>query len=287
MSGPARPVTAVLADAAARLAAAGVASPRVDAELLLAHSLDVPRSRLRTLDTVPLADETAFNRAVERRARREPLQHIVGHAPFRHLELAVGPGVFVPRPETELLVDEVLAALGALDNPVAVDLCAGSGAIALSIAQELPGSRVYAVEKDDTALTWLRRNAEGTTVTTVEADVTDPALLANLRNTVDAVVSNPPYVPVGTPVAAEVHADPTLAVFAGDGGMAVIAAVVARAGDLLKGGGALVIEHDDTQGEAVPALLARDGRWRDVVGHRDLTGRPRYVYARRRELARD
>ena len=287
MSGPTTPVTAALAEATARLQAAGVASPRVDAELLLAHCIGAPRSRLRTLDCLAAADEAVFGDLVARRAAREPLQHIVGHAPFRHLEVAVGPGVFVPRPETELLVDAVLDGLRATAEPVVVDLCAGSGAIALSIAQELPGSRVYAVEKDDTALTWLRRNAEGTTVTTVAADVTDPALLANLRGSVDAAVSNPPYVPAGTAVEPEVHADPAVAVFAAADGMAVIVAVVARAAELLKAGGLLVIEHDDTQGEAVPALLDGDGHWREVADRDDLTGRPRYVLARRREIDSD
>lgn len=272
----------LLADAARRLAAAGVDSPRVDAELLLAHCLRVPRSRLLLVDGVAPEAEKAFRALLARRERREPLQHLVGHAPFRHLELAVGPGVFVPRPETELLVDAVLPTLRATDTPVAVDLCSGSGALALAIADEVPGARVYAVERSPEALVWLRRNAQGTAAEIVAADVTDPALLSGLRGRADVVVCNPPYVPSGTAVAAEVRADPQEAVFAGSDGLVLMPAITARAADLLRPGGVVAIEHDDTHGAALPALLDADGRWTEVVGHLDLTGRPRYVTAVRR-----
>jgi release factor glutamine methyltransferase len=183
--------------------------------------------------------------------------------------------VFIPRPETELLVDAVLPAL----TPAAtvVDLCAGSGALALSIAHEVPGARVYAVECSPAALPWLLRNAAATSVTVVAGDVSDPSLLGELAGQVDAVVSNPPYVPAGTPVEPEVRADPADAVFAGADGLAVIPAVIARAAALLRPGGVFAIEHDETHAEAVPALLA-DG-WRDVADHRDLAGRPRYTTA--------
>ena len=269
----------LLDGATRRLSAAGVGSPRVDAELLLAHCLGVERSSLPTLDDVDPGAARAFGDAVTRRAAREPLQHIVGRAAFRYLDLAVGPGAFVPRPETELLVDAIRPGLGLGIGgaPIVVDLCAGTGALALAIAQEVPGARVYAVERSAAALAWLRRNTAGTDVTVVEGDVTDDDLLPDLRGRVDAVVSNPPYVPAGTPVEPEVRADPDEAVFAGDDGLGVIPDVIARAEALLRPGGVLAIEHDDTHGEAVPALLGVG--WRDVADHRDLGGRPRYATA--------
>jgi len=270
---------ALLDDATRRLSAAGVGSPRVDAELLLAHCLGVERSRLAVTDDVDPVTAQAFADAVDRRADREPLQHILGRAAFRYLDLAVGPGAFVPRPETELLVDAIRPGLGLGlgEAPIVVDLCAGTGALALAIAQEVPAARVYAVERSDAALAWLRRNTAGTDVTVVPGDVADDGLLPDLRGRVDAVVSNPPYVPAGTPVEPEVRADPDEAVFAGDDGLSVIPNVIARAQALLRPGGVLAVEHDDTHGEAVPALLG-DG-WRDVADHRDLAGRPRYATA--------
>jgi release factor glutamine methyltransferase len=274
-------INELVRDAADRLAAAGVASPRVDAELLLASVLSVPRGRLAALDEVAGAAATAFAEHVARRAAREPLQHITGHAPFRRLVLAVGDGVFVPRPETELLVDAVLPHLRRLHAPVAVDLCAGSGALALALADELPGAAVTAAERADPALDWLRRNAVGTEVWVVAGDVSAPGLLAELHGRVDAVVSNPPYVPVATAVEPEVRADPADAVFAGADGMAVIPHVLARAADLLKPGGVLAVEHDETQVEPVAALL-HAGPWTSIAAHRDLAGRPRFATAVRR-----
>ena len=274
-------VRSLLSEATARLRAAGVESPRVDAELLLAALLDVPRNRLRTLDDVPAPVAAAFGEHVARRAAREPLQHITGVAPFRHLVLAVGPGVFIPRPETELLVDAVLPHLRSLGAPVVVDLCAGSGALALSIAAELPGSQVLAVEASEDALAWLRRNAAGTNVEVVAADVRDPEALRAWHGCVDAVVCNPPYVPGTAEVGTEVRADPPGAVFAGADGLELMSTVSSLAADLLRPGGILAVEHDDTHGSAVPALLARDGRWTDVVDHEDLAGRARYATGRR------
>jgi release factor glutamine methyltransferase len=271
----------LLTAAAARLRAAGVASSRVDAELLLAHCLGVDRSRLPLVDAVPAAAETRFAAALARRVRREPLQHILGRAPFRHVELAVGPGVFIPRPETELLVDAVLPTLRATGAPVAVDLCAGSGALALAVADEVPGSRGYAVERSAAALHWLRRNTAGTGVEVVAADVRDPALLTGLRSTADAVLCNPPYVPAAVPVEPEVRADPAEAVFAGADGLELMPAVLARAAELLRPGGVVAIEHDDTHGESLPRLLAVHGAWRDIIAHRDLAGLARYVTAMR------
>lgn len=273
---------ALLAEATARLHAAGVASARVDAELLLAYCAGVPRSRLITLDEVPPDTKNRFAALIERRVRREPLQHLTGTAPFRHLELAVGPGVFVPRPETELLVDAVLPLIAGRAAPLVVDLCSGSGALALAVADELPGSRVVAVERSECALSWLRRNAAGTRIEVLAADVTSPALLLGERGGVDAVLSNPPYVPAATPVEPEVHADPAEAVFAGADGLGLIPTVIQRAAELLRPGGVLALEHDDTHADAVPALLHAGGCWDDVREHADLSGRPRFVTARHR-----
>ncbi|MDQ6849466.1 MAG: peptide chain release factor N(5)-glutamine methyltransferase [Actinomycetota bacterium] len=271
----------LLRDATAQLAGAGVASPRVDAELLLAHVLSVERARL-VLNHDPDAKSRAeYAELVRRRANREPLQHIVGLAPFRHLLLAVGPGVFVPRPETELLVDAVLPILRDLDRPVVVDLCAGSGALALAIANEVPAARVHAVERSPAALEWLRRNAATSDITVVDADVKDPALLRDLRGAVDVVVSNPPYVPSATQVEPEVHADPDEAVFAGADGLALMPAVIERAGELLRPGGMSAVEHDDTHAHAVLELLRADARWDKITDHADLSGRARFATARR------
>lgn len=277
----AQPVRLLLAEATAQLAAAGIDSARVDAELLLAELLDVPRSRLFTLTEMPAPIAAEFRRQVARRAEREPLQHITGHAPFRHLMLDVGPGVFVPRPETELLVDAVLPELAGRDRPLVVDLCAGSGALALAIASELPGAEVVAVERSHDAMPYLRRNAEDCGVHVVHGDVREPDLLDYWTAQADAVVSNPPYVPTSTIVAPEVRADPDEAVFAGPGGLELMPHVIARAAELLRDGGVFAVEHDDTQGETVPGLIWLDGRFTDVVDHLDLSGRPRFTTARR------
>ncbi len=276
---------AALGAATARLSAAGVASPRVDAELLLAFVLNVERSRLPLFDALTGEDEQGFLELVAARAQRVPLQHLVGAAPFRHALLRVGAGVFVPRPETELLVDAALPALRAQDHPVVVDLCAGSGALAVAVAQEVPQARVFAVECDRDALPWLRANAEPAGVEVVVGDVRDPAPLPALRGTVDVVLSNPPYVPTGTAVEPEVRADPSAAVFAGADGLDVIPSVIRCAAELLRPRGLVVVEHDDTHAAAVPALFAGEGCWEDVSDHLDLSGRPRYTLARRSDAA--
>jgi release factor glutamine methyltransferase len=281
-------VRELLATAVADLTAAGVGSPRVDAELLLADVLGVSRPLLALAPSVSDGDADVFRALVARRVGRQPLQHILGVAPFRFLELEVGPGVFVPRPETELLVDAVLPDLltrSATTRPVVVDLCAGSGAIALSIACELPAADVTAVELDPQALVWLRRNAAnvagltGDEIAIQAGDVRDPGLLRHLHGSVDAVLSNPPYVPDGTPVEPEVAADPAGAVFAGADGLDLIPAVISQAAGLLRFGGQFVVEHDDTHGDLVPGLLRADGRWTDVEVHHDLTGRARFSTA--------
>ncbi|HEU5266530.1 MAG TPA: peptide chain release factor N(5)-glutamine methyltransferase [Jatrophihabitans sp.] len=276
-------VNKLLAAATERLAGAGVPSPRVDAELLLGHVLGVPRARALTAGAPDARQSAAFAAAVDRRATREPLQHIVGTAPFRHIEVAVGPGVFVPRPETELLVDAVLPVLRAATRPLAVDLCSGSGALALAIADEVPTARVVAVERPGAASDWLTRNAAGTRVEPVIADVGDgdllADLLADLHGRVDAVVANPPYVPAALPVAAEVRHDPDVAVFAGADGLALLPVVIARAAELLRPGGVLAVEHADSHAAAVSRLLAETGRFTDIRDHEDLAGRPRYAVA--------
>lgn len=282
------PTGPVVAAAADELARAGVASARVDAEWLAAHVLGVARGRLAVNAGFTARAYATYRDLVAARARRVPLQHLVGTAGFRWLDLAVGPGVFVPRPETELLVDWGLARLrSAGPAPIVVDLCAGSGAIALAVAHEAPHSRTYAVERAPQALRWLRRNASARQaagdpeVTVVAADATDPATLSILDGQVDLVLCNPPYVPDGTPLPPEVaDHDPGDAVFGGPDGLAVIRPVIARAAVLLRPGGWLGVEHDDTHGEAVPALLAAHRRYTGIEDHRDLAGLPRFATAR-------
>jgi release factor glutamine methyltransferase len=260
----------------------------VDAELLLGHVLGLSRAGLITADDVPDESARRFTMLVDQRADRVPLQHLTGRAPFRHLELAVGPGVFVPRPETELLAGWVLAQVEGIAAPVVVDLGAGSGALALSVAHEHRGARVTAVERDPGAIEWTRHNAAARAaagdpaVGVVLGDMTDPHLLADLDGAVDVVVSNPPYVPDGARVPQEVaDHDPPLALWGGPDGLDVVRGLLVTAARLLKPGGALGIEHADQQGAALPALVRASGGWTDVVDHRDLAGRPRYTTARR------
>ncbi|MGC3861871.1 peptide chain release factor N(5)-glutamine methyltransferase [Micromonospora chersina] len=283
-----RPSRAV-ARAARALAAAGVEAPRAEAELLAAYVLEVPRGRLALADGLTPAQRDRLDTLVDRRVAREPLQHLTGVAGFRHLELAVGPGVFVPRPETELLAGWGIEQARRSPAPLVVDLCSGSGAIALAVAQELPSARVVAVERSPSALDWLRRNAAGRAaagdrpIEVVAADVTDPELLADLVGRVDVLLCNPPYVPRSVVVSPEVAGhDPDEAVFGGADGLDVIRPVVGRAAALLRPGGVLGVEHDDTHATAVPALLAADRRYERVEEHRDLVGRPRYATASRR-----
>ena len=269
------------------LSSAGVPAARADAEQLLAAALGVPRTRLAAVETVDADTAVRFAELVTRRSAREPLQHLVGTVSFRYIEVAVGPGVFVPRPETELLVDAVLPVLRASPHPIAVDLCAGSGALALAIADEVPSATVYAVERSPSALHWLRRNCAGSKVQVISADVGDASLLPELTGRVDAVLANPPYVGTGEDVDPEVRHDPADALFAGPDGLAVLPAVVSTARRLLRSGGVSAVEHGDQQGTAITALLSGDDRWRQVVDHRDLAGRPRYLTAERTSFADD
>ena len=269
------------------LSAAGCASPRVDAELIAAHVLGVDRGRL---PLVPLVDPQvidAIGQLVNKRAKRVPLQHLLGWASMGAVTLEVGTGVFVPRPETELLLEWGLGALKDTPSPLVVDLCTGSAALALAFAHERPDATVHGVDVDPSALAWARRNADARVsagdrqVRLHQGDVGDPALLVDLDGRVDLVLCNPPYVPVGTEVPPEVgEYDPFDAVFATADGLRVIRYVVTCAARLLRPGGAFAMEHDDTQGESVPALLAARRILTDIEDHRDLAGRPRFVTAR-------
>ncbi|WP_406829969.1 peptide chain release factor N(5)-glutamine methyltransferase [Pedococcus sp. KACC 23699] len=271
--------------AATRLSEAGVPSPEHDALALAAHVLGRPVGELRTAMVLGASapDPTAYARLVEHRADRVPLQHLTGRAAFRRLELSVGPGVFTPRPETEVVAGLAIEAALAVDaEPVVVDLCTGSGAIALAIADEVPRATVHAVELGEDAHAWAARNVAdtGLDVTLVHGDAT--TAFPELDGTVDVVVSNPPYIPVGmVPVDPEVRDhDPELALYGGsEDGLAIPLAVAARAAVLLRPGGVLVMEHADSQGALLPAALERTGQWVDVRDERDLTGRPRATVA--------
>ena len=282
------PLRLAVLEAERVLAAAGVASPRVDAEILAAHVIGVPRGKLLLHPLVDAEQVEQLIELVKRRAAREPLQHLLGSAPFGPVAVSVGPGVFTPRPETELLLEWGLAAVADSSSPLVVDLCTGSGALALAVAAARPDARVHALEADPGALAWARHNitehevAGGTPVTLHAADVRWSDPLPDLEGAVDLVLCNPPYVPDGTPVPPEVADwDPPGAVFGGPDGLDIIRAVVTAAAGLLRYGGRLAIEHDDTQGESVPELLRRRRVLTDVTEHPDLAGRPRFVTARR------
>lgn len=269
-----------LAAATARLSAAGVESPRADAEQLAAYVLGIPRSRLVLAGWSQGAREQ-FLTLLARRERREPLQHIVGSTGFRHIELLVGPGVFVPRPETESVVEWAIDAIRDVERPLIIDLCTGSGTIALSLAYELPNATVHAVERDPGALAWTRRNVDalGVHVTLHQMDITDnvEAAFPELAGHFDLVISNPPYVAEHETVEPEVgDHDPAIALWAGADGLDLVRAVERAARGLLRPGGVVVVEHSDRQGQTAPAVFVG---WDEVADHRDLAGRDRFVTA--------
>ncbi|MFD3594517.1 peptide chain release factor N(5)-glutamine methyltransferase [Nocardia sp. NPDC058640] len=278
----------LIVEAAERLAEAGVGSPMPDAENLAAHVLDTQRMRLALIPMVEPEIADRYRALIEQRAARIPLQHLTGTAPMGEIDLAVGPGVFVPRPETELLFAWALAYLETLPHdhaPIVVDLCTGSGALALALAHARPDAQVHAVELDPDAIIWARRNADtriaaGDTPITLHADdVTDETLLTPLNGTVDLVVSNPPYIPEAAVLDPEVaDHDPHRALFGGPDGLDVIRAMVPTIARLLRPRGATAIEHDDTNGGGVAALL-RSAGFTDVTEHPDLAGKPRFVVA--------
>jgi release factor glutamine methyltransferase len=278
-----QPAAVQLRAAADALAAAGLPSPRVDAELLLAHLLGIERGRLLLAGPLSSSQQAGYAELIRQRAAGRPLQHLTGVAPFRHLVLAVGPGVFIPRPETELLPE--LAADRLVAAGTVLDLGAGSGAIALAVAQEYPAARVIAVERSETALAWLRRNAAERAaagdrpIEVLAGDFTDPALLSELAGSVDVLLANPPYVPgrIRDQLATEVGHDPAEAVFGGPDGTSLLPSLIATSSRLLRPGGLLVFEHDDTHADRMAGLLS-DG-WQDVRGHQDLAGRPRFTSA--------
>lgn len=271
----------LIAETTQRLAAAGVASPEYDAAELLAHVAGVSRLQLGLV--TPTKEQLArYQELVSRRVDREPLQHLTGVAAFRYRELVVGPGVFVPRPETEVLVGWMLAKLTDVEAPLVVDLCTGSGAIAGAVATERPDSTVHAVELSAAACGWARRNLAGTGAILHEGDI--DGCLPELDGQVDAVISNPPYIPLTAweSVAAEVRDhDPALALWSGDDGLDAIKVVAATAGRLLKPGGWVGCEHADLQGESAPAAFSATGMFTEVRDQVDLANRPRFTTARR------
>jgi len=285
-------VTLLLAEIAVateRLAEAGVESPRNDAEVIAAHVHGVPRAELHLVPDA--AFEPRFWDEIARRAAREPLQYITGLAHFRYLELEVGPGVFVPRPETEVMTGWAISRLREMDvaEPVVADLGTGSGAIALAIAQEVPRARVYAVEADPLAREWAARNialcaayAPHTAgrVNLVPAEFA--CALPELDRAVDAVISNPPYIPVGAEVPPEVgDYDPAGALWGGGpDGLAAVRVIEEAAHRLLRPGGLAAVEHGAPQGPAVYWIFAEERGWRDTRNHKDLAGRDRFVTAR-------
>ena len=245
--------------AANTLREAGVDSPEVDARLLAAHVLGVAPLQLMFAD-VPADFGERYTELVDRRAAREPLQYIIGTAPFYGVDLAVGPGVFIPRPETEVLAEwAVHKLIDAPSAPTVVDLGSGTGALAIAVARARPDVTVYAVERSEAARVYLQRNVDtlAPQVNVVAGDMTDPELLSEIR--ADVVVSNPPYVPETPELQAEVYADPHEAVFSGADGMAAIRGIVPVVKQMLKDGGVVGIEHDDTTSEAVQDELRAGG----------------------------
>lgn len=289
-----------LRQAAQVLAAAGVGSPLYDARLIAADLLGCAVTSLIFHEDEETPE--GFEERLARRAKREPLQYILGTAPFGSLEIEVGPGVFIPRPETEALAQWAVDTLTTSptvgssagsgadgnaqpqpDNAQVVDLCTGSGAIAAFIAQALPSAAITAVELSDDAARYARTNLPET-VTLVVGDATSPQTLEELNGTVDLITCNPPYVPTTTVVPPEVNADPALAVFAGSDGMSLIPALIERSARLLKPGGWVGIEHDDSTGKAVTQCCESHGAFSDVAQLKDLTGVNRFVIARRRSV---
>ena len=263
----------------------------IDAEILLAHVLGISRMDLhnplvleRTLASLgdtSIALDT-FHDLLARRILHEPLQYITGIAYFRNLELKVGPGVLVPRPESELLVGAVLTHISNLPAPVSVvDLGSGSGALALAIATEAPNSRVIAVEKSDEAVVWLKKNVEAIIedLRIVHSDVSD----ALIGIKCDVVIANPPYIQDESDLPRDiVEHEPAIALFGGKDGMDAPRAFIAASARLLKSGGLLAIEHNELQGSLIADALSHD--FQEIQLHQDLVGRPRWTSAIRKDI---
>ena len=282
------PLRDALRGAADVLTSAGVPDPVVDAELLLAWTLgpEVSRGEVHAGfirgDALDAEQHERFRGLVSRRTEREPLQHITGSAPFRHMVLSVGPGVFVPRPETEIVAQYAIDALvnAAEADPIAVDLGTGSGAIALAMATEVPHARVHAVEKSDEAIAWTRKNVAALAP---HLDLRHGDLATefdDLRGRVAVVASNPPYVPDDAiPRDEEVRLhDPALALYGGEDGLDIVRIISKRGLELARPGGVIVLEHGEWQGEEIRNILTADG-WVSAETHRDLTSRDRATTA--------
>jgi release factor glutamine methyltransferase len=269
-----------VSEATGILREAGVPSPRVDAELLADHLLNVGLGRLRALMLGDTPAPAGYAALVAERASRIPLQHITGVAHFRYLQLAVGPGVFVPRPETESVVQLVIDHVKGMRNPRIVDLGTGSGAIAGSIAHEVPGAEVHAVEFSPLAHAWAAKNLAPLGVRLVLGDLRDA--LPELDGTFDVVISNPPYIPAeAVPIEPEVALhDPPEALYGGGAdGMELPTAAAASAARLLVPGGYFVMEHAEVQAGWISAMLARTGNWTAISTHQDLNGKERATSA--------
>ncbi|MBB1516213.1 peptide chain release factor N(5)-glutamine methyltransferase [Tessaracoccus sp. MC1679] len=274
-------MTEVAHRVAQRLSKAGSPSPGPEARLLVAHVLGVEPSQLVRVDAVTDEQRSAIDELVTRRAAGVPLQHLTGVAYFRYETLAVGPGVFIPRPETEEMVGWALRQLDGrpVEERRVVELCAGSGAIASALARELPGVRLHAVELSAEAMAYLSRNLAGLDVEVVHGDMVEA--FPHLDGAVDLVIANPPYIPEshrGLLPADVVDHDPDLALFSGPDGLDALRVVVSVAERLLRPGGLLATEHDDSHADAVVDLVAAAG-FGEVLSHQDLTGRPRFVTA--------
>ncbi|AZC13573.1 MULTISPECIES: peptide chain release factor N(5)-glutamine methyltransferase [unclassified Microbacterium] len=288
-SSAAIPLADALRDARARLERAGVGGADVDAELLAGHVLGLGRGEVQASAIrgarLDAAQRSRFDALVDQRATRVPLQHLTGRAPFRHLELRVGPGVFVPRPETEMVAQLAIDALraAASPEPIAVDLGTGSGAIALALATEVPHARVHAAENDVEAFLWAKENFAAVGAPNARVAFVDlAAAFGELDGTVSVLVSNPPYVPDdAVPRDPEVRFfDPPAALYGGPDGLDVVRVLSGVGRRLLHPGGVLIIEHGEWQGAEIRALLTTDG-WRAAATHRDLTLRDRATTALR------
>lgn len=277
---PGQSLADAVREATAILSEAGVPTPRVDAELLAEHLMGGGLGRLRALLLGDTVAPEGYAALVAERAGRVPLQHITGVAYFRHLELRVGPGVFIPRPETESVVQLVIDRLAGTTAPKVVDLGTGSGAIAGSLAQEISDAQVYAVEFSPLAHAWAGRNLEPLGVTLIQGDLRDA--LPEHNGTFDAVVSNPPYIPAeAVPNEPEVALhDPPEALYGGGAdGMVLPTAAAASAARLLKTGGYFVMEHAEVQAEWIAGMLRRTGHWQEITTHSDLNGKERATSA--------
>lgn len=270
--------------AAALLAEAGIDSARCDAEQLAAHVAGTERGRLTLIESIDDEFFVRYHDVVAARSRRVPLQHLTGTAAFGPVVLHVGPGVFIPRPETESILEWAVAQ-PLSQRPLIVDLCTGSGALAVALSKHWPDARIVAVDDSEDALGYARRNTAGTPVQLIQADVTQAGLLTELDGQVDLVVANPPYIPDGAALEPEVaEHDPPHALFAGPDGMAVIDPIVELAARLLRDGGRCAVEHDDTTSARTVDAFTRTGRFVDVTARHDLTGRARFVTATRESM---